>query len=196
MKAKRVAIYARVSTDSQTTANQIRELKEVARRSGWTVVEVYKDDGISGAGGKDKRPAFARLMQGAVAKEFGIIAAWSVDRLGRSLQDLVGFLGDIHSKGVDLYLHQQRLDTSTPTGKAMFQLCGVFAEFERAIIQERVKSGIARVRAAGKRWGRPRVSPAIELRVRALRKQGKGIMRVAREAGCGVGTAQRILAAG
>ena len=196
MKAKRVAIYARVSTDSQTTANQIRELKEVARRSGWTVVEVYKDDGISGVGGKDKRPAFARLMQGAVAKEFDIIAAWSVDRLGRSLQDLVGFLGDIHSKGVDLYLHQQRLDTSTPTGKAMFQLCGVFAEFERAIIQERVKSGIARVRAAGKRWGRPQVSPAIERRVRALRKQGKGIMRVAREAGCGVGTAQRILAAG
>lgn len=196
MKPKRVAIYARVSTDSQTTANQIRELKEVAGRSGWSVVKIYKDDGVSGAKGKDKRQAFAQLLRDAMSKEFDVIAAWSVDRLGRSLQDLVGFLGDIHNKGIDLYLHQQRLDTSTPTGKAMFQLCGVFAEFERAIIQERVKAGIARVRATGKRWGRPRVSAAIERNVRALRRQGKGIIRVAREAGCGVGTAQRILGAG
>jgi len=193
MKSKRIAIYARVSTDTQTTANQIRELKEVARRNGWTVVHVYKDEGISGAAAKEKRPAFVQLLRGAVAKEFDLIAAWSVDRLGRSLQDLVGFLGELHSKGVDLYLHQQRLDTTTPTGKAMFQLCGVFAEFERAIIRERVKSGIARVRAAGKKWGRPRVSAAIERKVHALRRQNKGIIKVAREAGIGVGTVQRIL---
>jgi len=198
MQAKRVAIYARVSTGSQTTANQIRELRAVARRSEWTVVKVYKDDGISGARGRDKRPAFDALLDAATAKEFELIAAWSVDRLGRSLRNLVEFLGDIHAKGIDLYLHQQRLDTSTPTGKAMFQLCGVFAEFERAIIQERVRAGIARVRATGKKsWGRPRVSAAIERKVRALRRRDekKGIMKIAREAGCGVGTAQRILAA-
>jgi len=193
MKSKRIAIYARVSTDTQTTANQIRELKEVARRNDWTVVQVYKDDGVSGAAVKEKRPAFMQLLRGAVAKEFDLIAAWSVDRLGRSLQDLIGFLGELHSKGIDLYLHQQRLDTTTPTGKAMFQLCGVFAEFERAIIRERVKSGIARVRATGKKWGRPRVSVAIERKVRALRRQDKGIIRIAREAGIGVGTVQRIL---
>lgn len=198
MNAKRVAIYARVSTGSQTTANQIRELRAVARRSEWTVVKVYKDDGISGASGRDKRPAFDALLDAATAKEFELIAAWSVDRLGRSLQNLVEFLGDIHAKGIDLYLHQQRLDTSTPTGKAMFQLCGVFAEFERAIIQERVRAGIARARAGGKKaWGRPRVSAAIERKVHALRRRDgkKGIMKIAREAGCGVGTAQRILAA-
>lgn len=126
-------------------------------------------------------------------QEFDLIAAWSVDRLGRSLQDLVGFLGELHSKGVDLHLHQQRLDTTTPNGKAMFQLCGVFAEFERAIIRERVKSGIARVRAAGKTWGRPRVSAAIERKVHVLRRQNKGIMNIARAVGIGVGTVQRIL---
>jgi len=198
MNAKRVAIYARVSTGSQTTANQIRELRAVARRSEWTVVKVYKDDGISGASGREKRPAFDALLDAATAKEFDLIAAWSVDRLGRSLRHLVDFLGDIHAKGIDLYLHQQRLDTSTPTGKAMFQLCGVFAEFERSIIQERVKAGIARARAGGKSsWGRPRVSAAIERKVRTLRRRDakKGIMKIAREAGCGTGTVQRILAA-
>lgn len=196
MGTKRAAIYARVSTSGQTTANQVRELRAVARRSEWTVVKIYKDDGISGAHGSDKRPAFRQLLDDATAKNFDLIAAWSVDRLGRSLRNLVEFLGDIHAKGIDLYLHQQRLDTSTPTGKAMFQLCGVFAEFERAIIQERVRAGISRARATGKKsWGRPRVSAAIERKVRTLRRRDakKGIMRIAREAGCGVGTAQRIL---
>ena len=136
--AHRVAIYLRVSTLDQTTANQERELREVASRMGCEVVKVYRDHGVSGAKGRDERPQFDRLCHDATQRQFDAIMAWSVDRLGRSLQDLVKFLSEIHALKVDLYLHQQGLDTTTPAGKAMFQMMGVFAEFERAMIQERV----------------------------------------------------------
>jgi DNA invertase Pin-like site-specific DNA recombinase len=143
-------LYARVSTDQQTSRNQLRELRAVAERMGWVVVEEYVDHGLSGANDRDKRPAFDRMLTAAVRREFDVLAAWSVDRLGRSLQHLVRFLDEIHSKRIDLYLHQQGIDTTTPAGKALFQMCGVFAEFERSMIQERVKAGLARARARGK----------------------------------------------
>jgi DNA invertase Pin-like site-specific DNA recombinase len=152
-KGKRVAIYVRVSTDGQSVENQKRELEAVAVRHGWTVVEVFADHGVSGS--KDKRPALDRIMKGVARKDFDMVAAWSVDRLGRSLQHLLGFLGELKAKGVDLFLHQQGLDTSTPAGKAMFQMLGVFAEFERAMIVERVHAGLRRARAQGRRLGRP-----------------------------------------
>src|ERR1700746_928795 len=155
----RVAIYLRVSTVDQTTANQERELREVASRMGCEVVKVYRDHGVSGAKGRDQRPQFDRLCRDATRREFDAIMAWSVDRLGRSLQDLVKFLSEIHALKIDLYLHQQGLDTITPAGKAMFQMMGVFAEFERAMIQERVRAGLARARSEGKRLGRPRIAP-------------------------------------
>ena len=126
--------YLRVSTIDQTTANQERELRQVAERMGCEVVKVYKDHGISGAKGRDRRPAFDGMCRDATKRQFDVIMAWSVDRLGRSLQDLVAFLSEIHALRVDLYLHQQGLDTTTPAGKAMFQMLGVFAEFERAMI--------------------------------------------------------------
>jgi DNA invertase Pin-like site-specific DNA recombinase len=126
------------------------------------------------------------------AREFDMVAAWSVDRLSRSLSDLVAFLGDIHGKGVDLYLHTQGVDTSTPTGKAMFQLLGVFAELERSIITERINAGIARAQAAGKHCGRPRIDPAVEKRIQTQLRGGKGILKVAREVGVGTGTVQRV----
>ena len=107
-----------------------RELEAVAERHGWYVVAVFKDQGISGAKGRDTRPGLDRLMQAVSRKEFDMVAAWSVDRLGRSLQDLIGLLQDFHAKGIDLYLHTQGLDTSTPSGRAMFQMLSVFAEFE------------------------------------------------------------------
>jgi DNA invertase Pin-like site-specific DNA recombinase len=151
----RAAIYLRVSTVEQTTDNQERELRAVADRLGHTVVEVYKDHGISGAKGRDKRPAFDRLHKDATRGKFDVIMAWSVDRLGRSLQDLCGFLAELHALRVDLILHQQGLDTSTPAGKAMFQMMGVFAEFERAMIAERVRAGMARARVSGTRSGKP-----------------------------------------
>jgi DNA invertase Pin-like site-specific DNA recombinase len=126
--------------------------------------------------------------------EFDVIAAWSVDRLGRSMQHLVTLLEEIHGKGIDLYLHQQSIDTTTPGGKALFQMCGVFAEFERSMIRERVKAGLKRAQAEGKRLGRPQVSADVERRVRALKRKGVGMIRIAKIAGCGVSTVQRIVA--
>ncbi len=146
---KRVAIYARVSTNGQSVINQLRELRQVAKRQRWKVVGEFIDRGVSGAKGRAQRPQFDKLCQAATRREIDLIMSWSVDRLGRSLQHLVTFLGEIHAKGVDLYLHQQGVDTSTPAGKALFQMCGVFAEFERSMIQERVKAGLARARAQG-----------------------------------------------
>jgi DNA invertase Pin-like site-specific DNA recombinase len=151
---KRVAIYLRVSTTGQTTANQQRELEAVANRHGWEVVQVFADNGVSGAKGRKERPGLDALLKGVARRDFDMVAAWSVDRLGRSLQDLIEVLSDLHAKNVDLYLHQQGLDTSTPSGRAMFQMMGVFAEFERAIIRERVLSGLARAKAEGVTLGR------------------------------------------
>ena len=175
---KNVAIYARVSTDkAQTVENQLRELYEVAQRQGWSVVAVHVDEGISGAKGRDRRPGFDALLKGVARRDFQMIAAWSVDRLGRSLPDLVGFLGEIEAKGVDLYLHQQGLDTSTPSGRAMFGLLSVFAEFERAMIRERILAGLRRTT---KRSGR---RPMPQARIDAIRRSlqdGQGVRATAR----------------
>ena len=192
-KPKRVAIYARVSTDGQTTENQQRELHAVVERNGWTIAAEYVDHGISGAKGRKDRPQFDALLRAVARKEVDVVAAWSVDRLGRSLQDLVGFLSDLQAKNVDLYLHQQALDTSTPSGKAMFGMLGVFAEFERSIIQERVKAGLARARAKGTVLGRPRADVETEDRVRALAARGLGKVKIARTLGVGVSLTQRVL---
>ncbi len=190
---KRVAIYARVSTNGQTVTNQLRELRQVAKRQRWKVVGDFIERGVSGAKGRAQRPQFDKLCQAATRREIDLIMSWSVDRLGRSLQHLVTFLGEIHAKGVDLYLHQQGVDTSTPAGKALFQMCGVFAEFERSMIQERVKAGLARARAQGKTLGRPRVAASIERKVRTHRTRGMGIKAIARKLGIGTGTVQRIV---
>jgi DNA invertase Pin-like site-specific DNA recombinase len=192
--ARRAAVYLRVSTQDQTTANQERELRAVAERMGCDVV-VYKDHGISGAKGRDKRPAFDRLCRDATKRQFDVIMAWSVDRLGRSLQDLIGFLSEVHAVGIDLYLHQQGIDTTTPAGKALFQMMGVFAEFERAMIRERVNAGLARAKAEGKTLGRPRTDEATEAAIRkALAKGDAGMLKIAKALGVGTGTVQRIAA--
>jgi DNA invertase Pin-like site-specific DNA recombinase len=193
-KTKRVALYARVSTDQQTTENQLLQHRAVAERHGWTVVAEYVDDGVSGAKGREKRPKFDALLRGVARREFDMVAAWSVDRLGRSLRNLVDFLTDLQAKRVDLYLHQQALDTTTPAGRMLFQMLGVFAEFERAMIVERVNAGLARARAKGKTLGRPRTSPAIEARIRKLAAKGMGKLKIARTLGVGVSVAQRVLA--
>lgn len=189
---RRVGLYIRVSSDGQTTENQRRELEAVAEVAGWQVVTVFEDAGISGAKGRDKRPGFDAMLKAVTRREVDMVAAWSVDRLGRSMADLVAFLSELHARGADLYLHQQALDTSTPSGKAMFQMLGVFAEFERAMIQERVKSGLARAKAQGKRLGRPTVGPAVEARIRQLRADGMGVLKVARTLGIGVSAVQRV----
>jgi len=192
---QRVGIYLRVSTSGQTTDNQRRELEAVAARSGWKVIGVYEDAGISGAKGRDKRPGFDQLIKDATARKINMIAAWSVDRLGRSLQDLVGFLTELQALGCDLYLHQQALDTSTPSGRAMFQMCGVFAEFERGMIRERVNAGLARARERGTKLGRRPVNSSVEIRIRELRAEGIGLLKIGRTLGIGTSVVQRVLAA-
>jgi DNA invertase Pin-like site-specific DNA recombinase len=190
-----VAIYSRVSTDSQTTENQERELREIATRMGWGIMRVYRDEGVSGAKSRSERPAFNALWKDATRRRFDMVMAWSVDRLGRSLQDLVAFLSELHALRVDLYLHQQGVDTSTPACKALFQMMGVFAEFERAMIRERVKSGLERAKAQGKILGRPPIDPRKEAAILDDLREGKaGIIKLAAAHGVGVGTVQRIKA--
>ena len=192
-KSRRVAIYARVSTGAQTVQNQLRELREIADRHGWIVAAEFTDNGISGAKGRELRPGLDKLLRAVARREVEVVAAWSVDRLGRSLQDLLGFLGELHGKNVDLYLHQQGLDTSTPAGKALFQMMGVFAEFERAMIRERVRAGLERAKAQGKKLGRRRNDdPKREAAVHRLRAKGIGIGKVARTLGVGVSYVQRL----
>ena len=191
---RRAAIYARVSTlNGQTPDNQLIQLREVAAHAKWTVVGEFVDEGVSGAKGRDQRPSFDQLCAAATRREIDVVMAWSVDRLGRSLQHLVAFLGELHASGVDLYLHQQGIDTTTPGGKALFQMMGVFAEFERAMIQERVKAGLARARAQGKTLGRPRVNSDVEEAVLAARAQGAGKRKISKQLGIGVSTVNRIL---
>ena len=210
---RRVGIYLRVSTDGQTTANQRRELEAVAARSGWEAVGFYEDAGISGSNGREKRPGLDRLLNDATARKINMIAAWSVDRLGRSLQHLVGFLNELQALNCNLYLHKQAIDTTTPSGRAMFQMCGVFAEFERSMIVERVNAGIARAKDAGvkfgrgnrrlekgekrgpsadeKRWGMSRAE--LEERILSLHKGGMGILKIGRTLKVGSGTVQKVL---
>ena len=176
----KTAIYARVSTDEQTTDNQVIELKKVAERNGWEIETIYADT-ISGA--KSKRPQLDKLMKSIMRKEIDMVMVWSVDRLGRSLQHLTTLLSDIHSKGVDLYLHQQGIDTTTPSGKMMFQLCGVFAEFERSLIRERVLAGLERARSQGKRLGRPPVPPITVTKIKRLREEGLSLRKIAKQVG-------------
>jgi DNA invertase Pin-like site-specific DNA recombinase len=196
MNGKRVALYLRVSTDEQTIENQRQALSEAMERRGWRIVAEFVDNGISGAKGRDKRPGYDRLLKAATTRKIDIVAAWSVDRLGRSLQHLVGFLAELNAVGCDLYLEKQAVDTTTPAGRALFQMLGVFAEFERAILQERIHAGIARARKNGTKSGKPigraRTSRKVEDAIRASLSSGKGIHKTARECGVGTGTVQRI----
>lgn len=198
IKPQRVALYARVSTDKQSTENQLTELRDAAKRMGWEVVGEFVDHGISGAKSRKDRPKLDALLKGVSRKDFDIVAAWSVDRLGRSLIDLVGLLQELHSMGVDLYLHQQGINTTTPAGKALFGMMGVFAEFERGMIQERVKSGLARAKKhgtkSGKAIGRPATSIKTEASIRELRAQGLGMLKIAKQLKCGVSVVQRVVA--
>ncbi|MGT2471643.1 recombinase family protein [Paraburkholderia terrae] len=192
-KHKRIALYARVSTDTQTTDNQLLELRAVADRHGWEVVAEYVDHAVSGVKGRDKRPHFDALLKAANRRDFDLIAAWSVDRLGRSLLHLIDFIEAIKAKNVDLYLHQQNIDTTTPAGRAMFGMCGVFAEFERAMIQQRIHAGLDRARAQGKTLGRPLVAGKREKQILDLYATGLGMNKIAKQVGVGSGTVQRII---
>lgn len=192
----RVAIYLRVSTSEQTTENQRRELVERSERSGWEIVKVYEDQGVSGAKGRDKRPQFDQMLKDATRKEFDLVMAWSVDRLGRSLLNLIEFLNELHSLDIDLYLHKQGIDTTTPAGKAMFSMLGVFAEFERSMIQERVKAGLERAKADGIQLGRPPIEGQKKDAVLAAKTKGHSLRKIAKDVGLSLGKVHGIIAEG
>src|SRR5262245_32321528 len=189
---KRAAIYLRVSTQDQTTSNQEHELRQAAERADWQMAKVYRDHGISGAKGRNGRPAFDALCRDATKRQFDVVMAWNVDRLGRSLKDLVAFLSELHALGIDLFLHQQGLDTTTPAGKAMFQMLGVFAEFERSIIQERVRAGLQRAKREGKRLGRPPIADKLAERIRAALAGGMSVRKTAAKFAVNPSTVQRV----
>src|SRR6516162_7130447 len=205
-QVKRAALYARVSTDHQTVENQIRELSQVAKRRGWEVVEIYRDAGISGTKGREGRPGLDAMLNDASRRKFDVVMAWAIDRLGRSLVDLLGTIQGLESCGVDLYLDQQNIDTTTPAGKLMFQITGAFAEFERSMIRTHVNAGLKRakdqIKRDGhfvtrngevlKRLGRPNADPAKPRKARAALAEGHGINRVAKMVGLGVGTVQKL----
>lgn len=193
---KRVALYVRVSTDGQTVQNQLGELQQVAVRHGWEIVHTYADEGISGTKGREGRPEFDKLLKAIARREVDMVAAWSVDRLGRSLKDLVSLLCDLQAKGVDLFLFQEGLDTSTPSGRAMFQMLGVFSEFEAAMIRDRVRTGVARAKRngtkSGKAIGRPKIGEDLEKAIAKELALGKGQLAVAKALGVGTGTVGRV----
>jgi DNA invertase Pin-like site-specific DNA recombinase len=196
----KAALYLRVSTLDQTTENQELELRAAAQRLGHEIVDVYADNGISGSKGRDRRPEFDRLCRDVVRRRFDIVMAWSIDRLGRSLQDLVAFLNEVQSARVELYLHKQGLDTSTPAGRAMFQMLGVFAEFERNVIRERVLAGMARAKVQGTKSGKAIGRPALDARTRvairtAYQADGASLRSVAKMFRCGPETVRRIVQA-
>jgi DNA invertase Pin-like site-specific DNA recombinase len=174
----KAAIYSRVSTERQTTDNQIQQLLALAERNGWTIEAVYSDV-ISGA--KDKRPELDALMKSVIRREVDVVLIWDISRLGRSLQHLLKLLEEFHAKGVDLYFHQQGIDTTTPAGKMMFQMCGAFAEFERSMIQERVKAGLARAKAQGKKLGGPTIPAKIQAKAQEMYEVGMSFRKIGRE---------------
>jgi DNA invertase Pin-like site-specific DNA recombinase len=205
-KAKRVALYVRVSTDQQTVAHQLQELQAIADRRGWQIVETYSDAGISGAKGRDQRPGLDAMLNDASRRKFDVVMAWAIDRLGRSLIDLLSTIQHLEAAGVDLYLEQQAIDTTSPMGKLLFQVTGAFAEFERSMIRQRVRAGLRTIKGrierdgnftaksgvVRSRLGRPGISDEIANQVRAELAKGHGILKVAKIVGVGNGTVQKI----
>lgn len=190
----RCAIYTRVSTGHQDTSNQLDVLREVARLKGLTIVQEFVDDGVSGTHGRDKRKGFDNLLKGATRKDFEIILVWSVDRLGRNIQDLISFLNEIQSVECDLYLHQNGIDTSTPSGRLMFGMLSLFADFERSIIAERTRAGMERARKQGKKIGRPsNMNDGLVESIKYMRSQGLGIRRIATDLKVGVSSVYKVL---
>ncbi len=192
----RAVIYARVSTNHQTVENQLLELRQTAQRMGWHIVAELTDNGISGAKGRSDRPSFDRLFQMVQRREIDVVMAWSIDRLGRSIQDLTSFMTEVQAMGIDLYIHQQAINTATPAGRMVFGIFSALGEYERELIRERINAGLARARAQGKKLGRPsNVNPSVIISVRLLREKGHSIHTIAKQLRIGVGTTHKILAA-
>jgi DNA invertase Pin-like site-specific DNA recombinase len=186
-----VALYGRVSTSGghQDPEMQLRELREYCERRGWRITETYTDAGVSGS--KDSRPALNRLMADAYQRSFDAVLVWKLDRFGRSLRHLVNALAEFEALGIAFVSLRDNLDLSTPSGRLMFQIIGAMAEFERALIQERVRAGLRNARAKGKRLGRPRAE-ITQSQVAALRAQGASWRQIASQLQVSLGTVFRL----
>lgn len=185
METQRVAIYARCSTKDQHTENQLMQLQEYAKQRGWTIASEYVDKGVSGA--KESRPSLDRLMDAARKRKIDKVLVWRFDRFGRSTKHLILALEEFNVLGVDFISYNDNIDTGTPAGRVMFTMISAFAEFERAIIQERINAGLSRARAHGKRLGRPRAEVKDE-QLLELRRQGWNMRRIAEATGVSLGT--------
>jgi DNA invertase Pin-like site-specific DNA recombinase len=194
LNSTRVALYARVSTSNgqQDPEMQLRELRDYSERRGWQIADVYTDAGVSGS--KDSRPALNRLMADAKQRRIDTVLVWKLARFGRSLHHLVNALAELEALGVAFISLRDNLDLASPSGRLMFQIIGAMAEFERALIQERVKAGLRNARAKGRRLGRPRVFVS-ESKIAALRSSGASWRAIAQELGVGMGTVYRAVAA-
>jgi DNA invertase Pin-like site-specific DNA recombinase len=193
---KRVCLYGRVSKSSQSVERQITELEIVAARNDWEIVDRYIDHGISGSKGRQDRPQLDRMMKDSTKRKFDVVMVWSIDRLGRSLQNLIEILNDLNAKNVDLYFDQQSIDSTTPTGKLMFSLIGAFAEFEKSIIKERVISGLENWKRKNpdKKLGRPsNLTPEMESKILEMRSRNMGINKIAKACGVGSQTISNII---
>lgn len=193
--SKRIAIYARVSTASQTTINQLLDLRQTAQRMGYTIVAEFVDNGISGAKSRCDRPALDQMLKQATQRRFDMILCWDISRLGRSLQNLVEILTELQSLKIDLFFQQQGLDTSTSSGRMMFSVFGALAEYERELIRERVIAGQQRAKAQGVKLGRPsKMNDGLRTAIKLLREKGVGIKQIAAQCQVGIGSVYAALA--
>jgi len=196
MKAKRVAFYVRVSTNEQTIENQLKELELLAELEKWDMenITIFQDEGFSGSLGRQERPGFDDLLYRAERGHFDIVAAWSLDRLGREPKDVFELTSLASKKGFTIYLHKDRIDTSTASGELFFTIMAGMAKFERRRLQERVKAGLERAKASGKTLGRPvKVVDDTKARIRELKAEGKTVREIAAELGIGIGSVARAI---
>lgn len=192
--SNKCVIYVRVSTDKQTVENQINELTRVAEAKNLEIVEIIKDEGISGALSYQSRNGTKRLIELATKRKISQILTYSICRIGRNLKDLVLFLDEVHSLGCEMYFHTQMIDTSTPTGKMMFQLIGIFSEFEKEMIKTRVISGQNRARKEGKKIGRPtKMNESLEFSIMHMRTNQVPVHKIAKDLKIGVGTVYKTI---
>ena len=192
----KAVLYARVSTTHQTVENQLLELRAAAQRLGYTIAAELSDHAVSGGKGRHDRPAFNRLHQMIQRREMDVVMSWSIDRLGRSIQDLVSFMKEVEGAGVGLYIHRQAINTATPAGRMIFGIFSSLGEYERELIRERIHAGLARAKSEGRKLGRPtNVDEAVKARVILMRSQGLSFHKIAKTLRIGVGTTSKILMA-
>ena len=194
---KRVAIYARVSTDKQQTSNQVLVLKEIAERSGYNIIQIYEDKGISGSKGREDRPALNQMMKDATRRKFDMVMCWSIDRLGRSISHLIEIMNELNGLKIDMFFSQQSIDTTQSSGRMLFSIMGAIGEFEKSLIKERVLAGLDRARKNGTKLGRPsNMTDGLKSAILILKDKGLGVRETCRKLGIGCATYYKVVGEG